>query len=81
MITLGLRETDNNNRMITITGFPYSNVDQMGPRQSDQNMWLITLTVIILRGFHCISYKQAQYIELIVFKHKYQKLTIFVPAI
>jgi hypothetical protein len=28
----------------------------MGPKQSDHNEWMITLTVISLNGFHCNTF-------------------------
>jgi hypothetical protein len=55
--TLGLRENDNNNQMITITGFyieSYCNIEQIGPSQFDHNKRLITLAVITISGFHYI---------------------------
>jgi len=61
VITLGWIETDNINRMITITGFyivAFCNNHQMGPNQSDVSdhsyKQLITLTVITLSRFYTV---------------------------
>jgi hypothetical protein len=58
VITLGLRENNNINQMITITGFyieSYCNIEQIDHSQSDPNKWLITFTIIALSGFHYIE--------------------------
>jgi len=57
---VGHRETDNINLMIIINGYldlvNYCYVLQMGPKLSDHNKRLITLTVITLNSFHCLKY-------------------------
>ncbi len=50
VITLGQRETDNINQMITINGYDY--LKTIGPMKFDRSKRLITITVITLSGFH-----------------------------
>jgi len=52
VITLGLRETDNINQMITITIFYI--INNFNVEQYDHNNHLITLTVITLCSLHSI---------------------------
>ena len=61
VITLGQRETDNINRMITISKLTRhqhkvktSELGQDNLGKFDHNKRMITLSVITLSGFHCI---------------------------